>query len=119
MINGVVTAVVSEVKDPENLGRVQIQLSAHAGGAKEWARVVSPLIGRNLTIRFGIGMLRSPLPTLMQPPGQKLARLESGIPKDSRSMSTSRYLSRRSTLTFSAQISLIYITSAVTQDSLI
>ena len=55
MINGVVTAVVSEVKDPENLGRVQIQLSAHAGGAKEWARVVSPLIGRNLTIRFGIG----------------------------------------------------------------
>src|SRR4029077_13529213 len=35
--------VVSEVKDPANLGRVQIHLSAHAGGAKEWARVVTPL----------------------------------------------------------------------------
>jgi uncharacterized protein involved in type VI secretion and phage assembly len=55
MINGVATAVVSEVKDPENLGRVQIHLSAHAGGAKEWARVVTPLIGRNLTIQFEIG----------------------------------------------------------------
>jgi uncharacterized protein involved in type VI secretion and phage assembly len=54
MINGVATAVVSEVKDPENLGRVQIDLSAH-GGAKEWARVVSPLTGRNVTIQFAIG----------------------------------------------------------------
>jgi hypothetical protein len=43
MINGVATAVVSEVKDPANLGRVQIHLSAHAGGAKEWARIVSRL----------------------------------------------------------------------------
>jgi uncharacterized protein involved in type VI secretion and phage assembly len=50
MINGAATAVVSEVKDPENLGRVQVDLSAH-GGAKEWARVVGP----NVTIQFGIG----------------------------------------------------------------
>jgi hypothetical protein len=56
MINGVATAVVSEVKDPANLGRVQIHLSPPAGGAKEWARVVSPLIGRTLTtIQLGIG----------------------------------------------------------------
>ena len=56
MVNGVATAVVSEVKDPANLGRVQIHLSARAGGAKEWARVVSPLIGRTPTaIQLGIG----------------------------------------------------------------
>jgi hypothetical protein len=56
MINGVATAVISEVKDPANLGRVQIHLSAHAGGAKGWARVVSPLINRTPTaIQFGVG----------------------------------------------------------------
>jgi hypothetical protein len=33
MVNGVATAVVSEVKDPANLGRVQIHLSPRAGGA--------------------------------------------------------------------------------------
>jgi hypothetical protein len=56
MINGITTAVVAQVKDPANLGRVQIHLSANAGGAKEWARVVSPLIGRNLTaVQLGIG----------------------------------------------------------------
>ncbi len=48
-LNGVATAVVSEVKDPADLGRVQIHLPDHAGGAKEWARVVRPLIGRALT----------------------------------------------------------------------
>jgi uncharacterized protein involved in type VI secretion and phage assembly len=43
-------------KDPANLGRVQIHLSARAGGAKEWARVVSALIGRTPTaIQLGIG----------------------------------------------------------------
>ena len=46
--NGVASAVVSEVKDPAGLGRIQIQLPADAGGAKAWARVVSPL-GRSLT----------------------------------------------------------------------
>ena len=45
--NGVASAVVAEVKDPAGLGRIQIQLSADAGGAKAWARVVSPL-GRSL-----------------------------------------------------------------------
>jgi hypothetical protein len=55
ILNGVATAVVSEVKDPEDLGRVQIHLPAHAGGEKEWARVVSPF-GRPLTaIPLGIG----------------------------------------------------------------
>jgi hypothetical protein len=48
-LNGVATAVVSEVKDPADLGRVQIHLPDHAGGTKEWARVVRPLIGRALT----------------------------------------------------------------------
>jgi hypothetical protein len=56
MINGVATAVVSEVKDPANRGRVQIHLSAHAGGAREWARVVSPPVGRTRTgLQLGIG----------------------------------------------------------------
>ena len=56
VLNGVATAVVSEVKDPADLGRVQIHLPDHAGGAKEWARVVSPLIGRALTaIPLAIG----------------------------------------------------------------
>lgn len=48
-LNGVATAVVSEINDPAELGRVQIHLPDHAGGAKEWARVVGPLIGRALT----------------------------------------------------------------------
>jgi hypothetical protein len=56
MINGVATAVVSEVKDPASRGRVQIHLSAHAGGAKEWARVVSPPVGRTRAgLQLGIG----------------------------------------------------------------
>ena len=37
MVNGVATAVVSEVKDPANLGRVQIHLSPRAGGGHAMA----------------------------------------------------------------------------------
>ena len=56
VLNGVATAVVSEVKDPADLGRVQIHLPDDAGGAKEWARVVSTPIGRALTaIPLAIG----------------------------------------------------------------
>jgi hypothetical protein len=46
MINGVATAIVSEVKDPIDRGWVRVRLSAHAGGAQEWARVVSAPGGR-------------------------------------------------------------------------
>lgn len=45
MISAVSVAVVSEVKDPMDLGRVQVRLSAQAGGSREWARVVSAPVG--------------------------------------------------------------------------
>ncbi len=69
--NGVASAVVSEVKDPAGLGRIQIQLPADAGDAKEWARVVSPLgrsvaavaldIGDEVVVAFESGDVRRPI----------------------------------------------------------
>ena len=45
LISTVSVALVSEVKDPMDLGRVQVRLSAQAGGSREWARVVSSPVG--------------------------------------------------------------------------
>jgi Type VI secretion system/phage-baseplate injector OB domain len=55
-ISAVAIAVVSEVKDPMDLGRVQVRLSSSAGGAREWARVVSPPVGPTRTgLQLGVG----------------------------------------------------------------
>lgn len=45
MMSVVSVAVVSDVKDPLDLGRAQVRLSVQAGGAQEWARVVSSPVG--------------------------------------------------------------------------
>jgi hypothetical protein len=45
MISAVSVAVVSEVWDPMDLGRVQVRLSTQPGRVPEWARVVSPAVG--------------------------------------------------------------------------
>ena len=47
--SAVSVAVVSDVKDPMDLGRIQVRLSAQAGGALEWARVVSAPVGPTRT----------------------------------------------------------------------
>jgi hypothetical protein len=49
MTSTVSVAVVSDVKDPMDLGRVQVRLSAQAGGALKWARVVSAPVGPTRT----------------------------------------------------------------------
>ena len=42
---GIETAIVSDVRDPENLGRVQIRMAAN--GAVTWARVATLMSGHN------------------------------------------------------------------------
>jgi len=56
MASAASVAVISDVKDPMDLGRVQVRLSAQAGGALEWARVVSAPVGPTRTaLQLDIG----------------------------------------------------------------
>ena len=45
LFNGVSTAVITNIQDPLGAGRIQVCLSPSAGGAIEWAKVVSAALG--------------------------------------------------------------------------
>jgi len=44
--NGIVIGTVIDLKDPEKLGRVKLQLPQYADEPTDWARVVSPMAGK-------------------------------------------------------------------------
>lgn len=45
--NGVVIGTVLDLKDPEKLGRVRLQLPQYADQPTDWARIVSPMAGKD------------------------------------------------------------------------
>lgn len=56
MISGVAAAVVTEVEDPERLGRVRVRLSKNGGGAPQWAHVIVAAVGpARLALQLSVG----------------------------------------------------------------
>jgi uncharacterized protein involved in type VI secretion and phage assembly len=71
-VQGAAIALVSDVDDPDGLGRVEIELPWYAGGYREWARVAHfyggdkvgstwvPEVGGEVLVVFAHGDLRWP-----------------------------------------------------------
>ena len=71
-LRGAAIGLVSDVEDPDGLGRVEVELPWYAGGYREWARVVHfyggdkvgstwiPEPGGEVLVVFGHGDLRFP-----------------------------------------------------------
>ena len=45
--NGIVIGIVTDLRDPENLGRVQVQFPHLSNQPSDWARLVAPMAGKD------------------------------------------------------------------------
>jgi uncharacterized protein involved in type VI secretion and phage assembly len=56
-VNGIIVGLVTDLGDPENLGRVRVQLPTLGDQTSDWARLVTPMAGkeRGLFLRPEVG----------------------------------------------------------------
>jgi uncharacterized protein involved in type VI secretion and phage assembly len=50
--NGIIIGIVDSVEDDDRLGRVMVKYPVHAGQPSDWARMVTPMAGKDRGMRF-------------------------------------------------------------------